>query len=183
MKTSETSKIVEKYVPKKKHNAIKEINKDIDGYDVVLNEGWLFEKNNTGFIAQTIKELIADLKNVEHFENEEYDRIMISLGNGPKKVEPEIIEIDDNDDYVDPIQVIVEDEEIEDVEETEEIEEVEKQQLIEKMNESLKAVESLKFSLEISTDQEDIDFLRNEIKTRSAEINELREELKLVRGI
>lgn len=79
------NKIVEKYIPKKKHNAIKEISKDIDGYDVVLNEGWLFERNNTSFIAETIKELKADLKNVEYFENEEYDRIMISLGNGSKK--------------------------------------------------------------------------------------------------
>ena len=60
---------------------------------------------------------------------------------------------------------------------------MEKQQLIEKMNESLKAVEPLKFSLEISTNQDEIDYLRNEIKTQYIEINTLREELELVRGV
>ena len=76
-----TEKILEKYVPKKLYDAIKEIHKDIDGYEVVLNEGWLFERNNTFFIAETIKELKYSMKGVKHFEDEEYDRIMIGLGN------------------------------------------------------------------------------------------------------
>ena len=59
---------------------------------------------------------------------------------------------------------------------------MEKQQLVKRMNELLKAVEPLKFSLEISTNQNEIDYLRNEIKTQYAEINVLREELELVRG-
>ena len=80
MKTQETLRILEKYVPKKLYGAIKEIHKDIDGYEVVLNEGWLFDRNNTGFFSYTIKELKQDLKRVEHFEKEEYVRIMISLG-------------------------------------------------------------------------------------------------------
>ena len=111
--------VLRNYVPKKKHDAIKEVSKDMDGYDVVLNEGWLFERNNTGFIAETVKELRYFMKEVEQFEKEEYDRIMVSLGNGPEKVKPEIIEIEDNDDYVDPIQVIVEVEETEEVEDEE----------------------------------------------------------------
>lgn len=80
MKTQETLRILEKYVPKKLHSSIKDINKDIDGYDVLLNEGWLFERNNTCFIAETIKELKYFMKGVEHFDDEEYDRIMIGLG-------------------------------------------------------------------------------------------------------
>lgn len=58
-----------------------------------------------------------------------------------------------------------------------------KQQLIERMNELLKAVEPLKFSLEIATNPEEIEYLRHEIKTQYNEINALREELELVRGI
>ena len=60
---------------------------------------------------------------------------------------------------------------------------MEKQNMIETINGLLKAVEPLKFSLEISNDQDEIDYLRNEIKSQYVEINALREELELVRGI
>lgn len=60
---------------------------------------------------------------------------------------------------------------------------MEKTQLIEKMNTMLQAVEPLKFSLEISTDEEEIEYLRNEIKSQYVAINALREELSLTRGI
>ena len=55
--------------------------------------------------------------------------------------------------------------------------------MIKRVNELLQNVEPLKFALEISTDQNEIDYLRNEIKTQYVEINELREKLELVRGI
>lgn len=58
-----------------------------------------------------------------------------------------------------------------------------KQQLIEKMNTLLEAVEPLKFALEISSNEDEIDYLRNKIKARYVEINELREKIELVRGI
>lgn len=60
---------------------------------------------------------------------------------------------------------------------------MEKTQLIEEMNTRLQAVEPLKFALEISTNEEEIEFLRNEIKSQYVAINELREQLELVRGI
>lgn len=58
-----------------------------------------------------------------------------------------------------------------------------KQQLIEKMNTLLQNVEPMKFALETSTDEEEIASLRNDIKAQYVEINELREQLELVRGI
>lgn len=60
---------------------------------------------------------------------------------------------------------------------------MEKQNMIEKMNEALKSVEPLKFYLNISTDEEEIDHLRKEIKAQYEIINALREELELVRGV
>lgn len=60
---------------------------------------------------------------------------------------------------------------------------MEKQKMIEKINELLKSVEPMKFSLEISTNENEIDFLVREIKSKYVEINDLREKLELVRGI
>ena len=60
---------------------------------------------------------------------------------------------------------------------------MEKQKMIEKMNTLLEAVEPLKFALEISTNEDEIDYLRNKIKARYVEINALRDGLDLVRGI
>lgn len=60
---------------------------------------------------------------------------------------------------------------------------MEKQNMIEEMNTLLKAVEPLKFSLEISNNEEEIDYLRTQIKAQYVEINALREKLELVRGI
>ena len=57
------------------------------------------------------------------------------------------------------------------------------QQLIEKMNTLLQNVEPIKFALETSNNEEEIDYLRNQIKTQYVVINELREKLELVRGI
>lgn len=60
---------------------------------------------------------------------------------------------------------------------------MEKQNMIEEMNTLLKAVEPLKFSLEISNNEEEIEYLRNQIKAQYVEINALREKLDLVRGV
>ena len=60
---------------------------------------------------------------------------------------------------------------------------MEKQNLIKKINELLESVEPMKFSLEISTNENEIDFLVREIKSKYVEINDLREKLELVRGI
>ena len=46
MKTPETLRVLEKYVPKKLHGAIKEITKDGYGYEVVLEPLWLFERRS-----------------------------------------------------------------------------------------------------------------------------------------
>lgn len=60
---------------------------------------------------------------------------------------------------------------------------MEKQKMIEKMNTLLEAVEPLKFALEISNNEDEIDYLRNKIKARYVEINALREKMELTRGI
>lgn len=60
---------------------------------------------------------------------------------------------------------------------------MEKQQMIETINEALKSVEPLKFYLDISTDEDEISHLRQQIKAQYEIINELRDELELVRGI
>lgn len=80
MKTPETLRVLEKYVPKKLHGAIKEIIKDEYGYEVVLEPLWLFERNNTTFFSYTIKELKQDLKQVEHFESENWKELMLGMG-------------------------------------------------------------------------------------------------------
>ena len=80
MKTPETLRVLEKYVPKKLHGAIKEITKDEYGYEVVLEPLWLFERNNTLFYSETIKELKQDLKKVEHFESENWKELMKGMG-------------------------------------------------------------------------------------------------------
>ena len=80
MKTPETLRVLEKYAPKKLHGAIKEITKDEYGYEVVLEPLWLFERNNTSFYSDTIKELKKDLKEVEHFELENWKEIMKGMG-------------------------------------------------------------------------------------------------------
>lgn len=54
------------YVPKKKKDAIKVIEKGFDGYEVVLNEGWLYADNNAQLICLTIAELKNDLRQVEY---------------------------------------------------------------------------------------------------------------------
>ena len=80
MKTPETLRVLEKYVPKKLHGAIKEITKDGYGYEVVLEPLWLFERNNTLFYSETIKELKQDLKKVEHLEPENWKELMKGMG-------------------------------------------------------------------------------------------------------
>ena len=80
MKTPETLRVLEKYVPKKLHGAIKEITKDEYGYEVVLEPLWLFERNNTLFYSETIKELKQDLKKIEHFELESWKGLMKGMG-------------------------------------------------------------------------------------------------------
>ena len=80
MKTPETLRVLEKYVPKKLHGAIKEITKDEYGYEVVLEPLWLFERNNTLFYSETIKELKQDLKKVEYFESENWKELMKGMG-------------------------------------------------------------------------------------------------------
>ena len=80
MKTPETLRVLEKYVPKKLHGAIKEITKDEYGYEVVLEPLWLFERNNTLFYSETIKELKQDLKKVEHFESGNWKELMKGMG-------------------------------------------------------------------------------------------------------
>ena len=80
MKTPETLRILEKYVPKKLHGAIKEITNDGYGYEVVLEPLWLFERNNTTFFSYTINELKQDLKQVEHFESENWKELMKGMG-------------------------------------------------------------------------------------------------------
>ena len=80
MKTPETLRVLEKYVPKKLHGAIKEINKDGYGYEIVLEPLWLFERNNTLFYSETIKELKQDLKKVEYFESENWKELMKGMG-------------------------------------------------------------------------------------------------------
>ena len=80
MKTPETLRVLEKYVPKKLHGAIKEITKDEYGYEVVLEPLWLFERNNTLFYSETIKELKQGLKKVEHFEPENWKELMKGMG-------------------------------------------------------------------------------------------------------
>lgn len=59
---------------------------------------------------------------------------------------------------------------------------MEKQQLIEKINELLKVVETMKLDLEILIDPDVISFLRNEIRIKHIEINDLEEELDLVKS-
>ena len=80
MKTPETLRVLEKYVPKKLHGAIKEITNDGYGYDVVLEPLWLFERNNTLFYSETIRELKQDLKKVEHFASENWKELMKGMG-------------------------------------------------------------------------------------------------------
>ena len=80
MKTPETLRVLEKYVPKKLHGAIKEITNDGYGYEVVLEPLWLFERNNTLFYSEAIKELKQDLKKVEHFELENWKDLMEGMG-------------------------------------------------------------------------------------------------------
>ena len=80
MKTPETLRVLEKYVPKKLYGAIKEITKDEYGYEVILEPLWLFERNNTLFYSETIKELKQDLKKVEHFESESWKELMKGMG-------------------------------------------------------------------------------------------------------
>ena len=80
MKTPETLRVLEKYVPKKLHGAIKEITNDGYGYEVILEPLWLFERNNTLFYSETIKELKQDLKKVEHFELENWKDFMEGMG-------------------------------------------------------------------------------------------------------
>ena len=80
MKTPETLRVLEKYVPKKLHGAIKEITNDGYGYEVILEPLWLFERNNTLFYSETIKELKQDLKKVEHFEPENWKELMEGMG-------------------------------------------------------------------------------------------------------
>lgn len=79
-KSEETQAILDRYVPKKLHEAIKDIQKDMDGYDVLLNDGWLFDQNNTIFISPTIKDLKQDLKCIEKFEYDEWVELMKSMG-------------------------------------------------------------------------------------------------------
>ena len=80
MKTPETLRVLEKYVPKKLHGAIKEITNDGYGYEVVLEPLWLFERNNTLFYSETIRELKQDLKKVEHFASENWKELMEGMG-------------------------------------------------------------------------------------------------------
>ena len=80
MKTPETLRVLEKYVPKKLHGAIKEITNDGYGYEVILEPLWLFERNNTTFFSYTINELKQDLKQVEHFESENWNELMQGMG-------------------------------------------------------------------------------------------------------
>lgn len=79
-KSEETQAILDRYVPKKLHEAIKDIQKGYDGYDVLLNDGWLLDQNNTIFISPTIKDLKQDLKYVEKFEYDEWVKLMVSMG-------------------------------------------------------------------------------------------------------
>lgn len=79
-KSEETQAILDRYVPKKLHEAIQDIQKGFDGYDVLLNDGWLFDQNNTIFISPTIKDLKQDLKYVEKFEHDEWVDLMKSMG-------------------------------------------------------------------------------------------------------
>ena len=58
-----------------------------------------------------------------------------------------------------------------------------KQEMIERVNELLQNVEPMKFALETSTDEEEIASLRNDIKAQYVEINNLKEELNLFRGM
>ena len=60
---------------------------------------------------------------------------------------------------------------------------MEKQKMIKRMNELLKSVETLKFYLEISNDEYEINYLRDEIKSQYKIINKLRDDLNLIRGI
>ena len=60
---------------------------------------------------------------------------------------------------------------------------MEKQKMIKRMNELLKCVETLKFYLEISNNEYEINYLRDEIKEQYVEINKLRDDLNLIRGI
>lgn len=55
---------------------------------------------------------------------------------------------------------------------------MEQQHLVGRINSLLEAVEPLKFSLEISTDPEEIEYLRHEIKNQHIEINALKEKLE-----
>ena len=48
---------VMKYVAKKYLPAIKEARYFVDEYEIILNRGYTFERNNTFFYSQTIKEL------------------------------------------------------------------------------------------------------------------------------
>lgn len=60
---------------------------------------------------------------------------------------------------------------------------MEREKMIKRMNELLKSVETLKFYLEISNDEYEINYLRDEIKSQYEIINKLRDDLNLIRGI
>lgn len=79
---------VMKYVAKKYLPAIKEARYFVDEYEIVLNRGYTFERNNTFFYSQTIKELKNDLKKiVKHESDEDYVKTLISMGYKLEEIE------------------------------------------------------------------------------------------------
>lgn len=68
--------IMKKYAPKRLQGAIYAIYKTMDGYEVLLNPFWLFERNNTMFFTDNIATLRSDFKYIQYHEKDEYVEIM-----------------------------------------------------------------------------------------------------------
>ena len=53
------------YIAKSRHKAIADINHDIDGYDVLLADGWVWDDSYTFFISPTIADLRRDQQGIK----------------------------------------------------------------------------------------------------------------------
>ena len=79
---------VMKYVAKKYLPAIKEARYFVDEYEIILNRGYTFERNNTFFYSPTVKELRSDLnKIVKHESDEDYVKTLIQMGYTLEEIE------------------------------------------------------------------------------------------------
>ena len=53
------------YIAKSRHEAIADINHDMDGYDVLLADGWVWDDSYTFFISPTIADLRRDQQRIK----------------------------------------------------------------------------------------------------------------------